>query len=134
SFVFPFRQEGAARVSAELRISDDLAADNTAWAMLPAPARTAVTLVSQGNRFLEQVLRTDPEVALEVKTPAQYGGGMGNADVVVLDSVTPAAVGPGRFIFVNTVPPDVPVDILGTLVRPNVMDWDRAHPVMRNVE
>ena len=29
---------------------------------------------------------------------------------------------------------DVPVDVLGTIVKPNVMDWDRNHPVMRNVE
>src|SRR5262249_34542958 len=84
--------------------------------------------------FLEKVLRTDPLVALEVLTPEQYAGGMGDADVVVLDSATPPRVGPGRYIFVNTVPPDVPLDILGTIDRPQVLDWDRAHAVMRNVE
>ena len=57
-----------------------------------------------------------------------------DADVVILDSVTPEKVGAGRFIFVNTVPPDVPVDILGTMEKPQVNDWDRSHPVMRHVD
>ena len=102
--------------------------------MLPPPRKIAVMLVSPGNLFLEKVLRTDPQVALDVKTPDQYQGGMGDADVVVLDSVTPPKVGPGRFIFVNTVPPDVPIEVLGRLERPTIMDWDRAHPIMRHVE
>ena len=69
-----------------------------------------------------------------MKTPDQYQGGMGEADVVVLDSVTPPSARTGRFIFVNTVPPDVPIEVLGRLERPNIMDWDRTHPIMRHVE
>ncbi len=37
-------------------------------------------------------------------------------------------------MFVNTVPPDVPIEVLGRLEQPTIMDWDRAHPVMRHVE
>ncbi|MBI4627477.1 MAG: VWA domain-containing protein, partial [Candidatus Rokubacteria bacterium] len=132
--VLPFSHGGGGTVTARLRISDDLASDDVAWAVLPPPRKIAVTLVSPGNLFLEKVLRTDPQVALEVRTPDQYAGGMGDADVVVLDSVTPPRVGPGRFIFVNTVPPDVPLEVLGRIEHPTVMDWDRAHPVMRHVE
>ena len=51
--------------------------------------------------------------------------------LVVLDSATPPRVGPGRFVFVNVVPPDVPLENLGRIERPTVMDWDRNHPVMR---
>src|SRR4029453_13303084 len=91
-------------------------------------------LVSAGNLFLEKVLKTDPQVSLEVRTPDQYQGGMGDADVVVLDSVTQPRAGAGRFVFVNVVPSDVPLEVLGRLERPTIMDWDRAHPVMRHVE
>src|SRR5260370_24289577 len=59
---------------------------------------------------------------------------MADADVVVLDSITPPRVGPGRFVFVNMVPTDVPLEVLGKIERPTIMDWDRAHPVMRHVE
>jgi uncharacterized membrane protein/secreted protein with Ig-like and vWFA domain len=134
SLILPFRHSRAAHITAELGIDDDLRADNVAHAVLPPPRNVAVTLVSHGNRFLENVLRTDPEVALQVVTPERYAGGMGDADVVVLDSVTPPRVGPGRYIFVNVVPPDVPIELLGRVERPAVVDWDRAHAVMRHVE
>jgi Ca-activated chloride channel family protein len=134
SVVLPFSHGAGGAVAARLQINDDLAADNVAWAVLPPPRKIAVTLVSPGNLFLEKVLKTDPQVALDVKTPDQYQGGMGEADVVVLDSASSAKVGPGRFVFVNTVPPDVPMEVLGRLEQPQIMDWDRAHPVMRHVE
>ena len=134
SIVLPFAHQGGGTVTAKINVSDDLATDNVAYAVIPPPKKIAVTLVSPGNLFLEKVLRTDPTVALEVKTPEQYQGGMGDADVVVLDSSTPPKVGPGRFVFVNTVPPDVPLEVLGRIEGPTVMDWDRAHPVMRHVE
>src|SRR5439155_284462 len=111
-----------------------LAPEKTAWALLPPPRKIAVMLVSPGNLFLEKVLRTDPQVALDVRTPDQYQGGMGEADVVVLDSVTLPRVGQGRFVFVNAVPADVPLETLGRIERPTIMDWDRSHPVMRHVE
>jgi uncharacterized membrane protein len=134
SIVLPFTHQGGGTVTAKINVTDDLATDNVAYAVIPPPKKIAVTLVSPGNLFLEKVLRTDPTVALDVKTPEQYQGGMGDADVVVLDSTTPPKVGPGRYVFVNTVPPDVPLEVLGRLENPTVMDWDRAHPVMRHVE
>jgi len=134
SIVLPFTHEAGGTVTAKIGVSDDLATDNIAYAVIPPPKKIAVTLVSPGNLFLEKVLRTDPTVALEVKTPEQYQGGMGEADVIVLDSSTPPKVGPGRYVFVNTVPPDVPLEVLGRLENPTVMDWDRTHPVMRHVE
>src|SRR2546428_483449 len=134
SLLLPFSHTGGGVVKASVDVRDDLATDNTAWAVLPPPRKIAVMLVSPGNLFLEKVLRTDPQVALEVRTPDQYQGGMGDADVVVLDSVTPPRVGQGRFVFVNAVPPDVPLETLGRIERPTIMDWDRSHPVMRHVE
>ncbi len=132
--VLPFSHNGGGEVVARLHINDDLGTDNVAWAVLPPPRKIAVMLVSPGNLFLEKVLRTDPQVALEVRTPEEYQGGMEQADVVVLDSVSPTKVGPGRFVFVNTVPPDVPLEVLGRIEQPTIMDWDRTHPVMRHVE
>jgi len=134
SVVLPFTHNGGGAVAARLHINDDLASDNVAWAVLPPPRKIAVMLVSPGNLFLEKVLKTDPQVALDVKTPDQYQGGMGDADVVVIDSTTPTRVGAGRFVFVNTVPPDVPIEVLGRIEQPTIMDWDRSHPVMRHVE
>jgi uncharacterized membrane protein len=134
SVVVPFSRTGGGTVRARLRINDDLAADNVAYAVLPPPKKISVALVSAGNLFLEKVLRTDPQVELDVKTPEQYQGGMGEADVVVIDSLSVPRVGPGRFVFVNMVPADVPLEVLGRLEHPTVMDWDRHHAVMRHVD
>jgi uncharacterized membrane protein len=134
SVVLPFSHTGGGTVSARLRINDDLASDNAAYAVLPPPKKIAVALVSSGNLFLEKALKTDPQVALEVKSPDQYQGGMADADVVILDSVHVPRVGPGRFVFVNAVPGDVPIEVMGRLERPAIMDWDRNHLVMRHVD
>lgn len=134
SVLLPFTHKGGGTVTARIQVSDDLAADNVVYAVLPPPRKIAVLLVSPGNLFLEKALRTDPEVALEVMTPDQYHGGMGKADVVVLDSINAPRVGTGRFVFVNTVPPDVPIEVLGKVDHPEVMDWDRNHPIMQHVD
>ena len=93
SIVLPFGHGGGGVVTARLRIDDDLTVDDVAYAVLPPPRKMNVLLVSAGNLFLEKVLRTDPQVSLEVRTPDQYQGGMADADIVVLDSATPPRVG-----------------------------------------
>src|SRR5262249_15111511 len=35
---------------------------------------------------------------------------------------------------VNAVPGDVPIEPLGTMEQPVILDWDRAHPIMRFVD
>jgi len=80
------------------------------------------------------VLHTDPQVKLEVRKPDAYQGGMEGFDVVVVDSVSPPKLGNGRFVLVNTVPGDVPLEVLGRLDNPTIMDWDRTHPIMRQID
>jgi len=134
AIVLPFSHAGGGVVRARLNVSDDLAADDAAYAVI-APARTIhVLLVSPGNLFLEKELSTDPQVKLEVRKPDAYQGGMEGFDVVVLDSVSPPRIGSGRFVLVNTSPPDVPLEVLGRLESPVIMDWDRSHPIMRQVD
>ena len=134
AIVLPFSHAGGGVLRARLNVSDDLAADDAAYAVI-APARTIrVLLVSPGNLFLEKELSTDPQVKLEVRKPDAYQGGMEGFDVVVLDSVSPPRIGSGRFVLVNTSPPDVPLEVLGRLESPVIMDWDRSHPIMRQVD
>ena len=134
SVVAPFSHNGAGVVRARHGIADDLSADNAAYAVIPPPGEMRVLLVSPGNLFLEKALRADPQVKLEVRTPETYQGGMDTFDVVVLDSVSPPRIGPGRYVLINTTPPDVPLESLGRLEQPVILDWDRSHPVMRYVD
>src|SRR5207244_2406577 len=121
-------------VTARLDVADDLVADNVAYAVLPPPRKIAVLLVTPGNLFLEKELRTDPQVSLQLRPPDAYGGGMEGFDVVVLDSVNPPRIGRGRYVLVNSAPGDVPIQLLGRVERPAILDWDRGSPIMRNVD
>ncbi len=134
AIVVPFSEQRGGVLKLKLDVADDLAADNVAYAVIPAPRTLSVLLVSPGNLFLEKVLQTDPQVKLEVRKPDAYQGGMEGFDVVVVDSVSPPKLGPGRFVLVNTVPSDVPLEVLGRLDNPTIMDWDRTHPIMRQID
>jgi uncharacterized membrane protein len=132
--IVPFTLQNGAMVKAVAEVRDDLDADNVVHAVVPEPRKLRVLLVSPGNLFLEKALRTDPQVILETKTPPEYSGGMGTFDVIVLDGTSPARIGPGRFVLVNSTPGDVPIESLGTMDQPVVLDWVRTHPVMRFVD
>ena len=132
--IVPFTLQTGAVVKAVADVRDDLEADNAVQAVVPEPRKFRVLLVSPGNLFLEKALRTDPQVILETKTPGEYSGGMGTYDVVVLDGTSPAKIGAGRFVLVNSTPGDVPIESLGTIEQPIVLDWARNHPVMRFVD
>ncbi len=132
--IVPFTLQGGGTVRVEARVDDDLDADNVVYGIIPEPRKLRVLLVSPGNLFLEKALKADPQVVLETKSPSEYAGGMGSYDVVVLDSASPAKIGPGRFVLVNALPGDVPIESLGVMERPAILDWDRSHPVMRFVD
>jgi uncharacterized membrane protein len=134
AIVVPFSEQRGGVLKLRLDVSDDLDADNVAYAVIPPPRTISVLLVSPGNLFLEKALQTDPQVKLEVRKPDAYQGGMEGFDVVVVDSVSPQKLGNGRFVLVNTVPSDVPLEVLGRLDSPTIMDWDRTHPIMRQVD
>src|SRR6266446_6420436 len=134
AIVVPFSEQRGGVLKLKLDVSDDLDADNVAYAVIPAPRTLSVLLVSPGNLFLEKVLHPDPQVKLEVRKPDAYQGGMEGFDVVVVDSVSPPKLGNGRFVLVNTVPGDVPLEVLGRLDNPTIMDWDRTHPIMRQID
>lgn len=134
SVIVPFTHQGGGVVRVEIGADDDLAVDNVAYGIVPPPHQLKVLLVTAGNLFLEKALRADPQVALEVKAPEAYQGGMAGFDVVVLDGVAPPRIGPGRFVLVNTIPGDVPLERLGVLEQPTILDWARQHPVMRFVD
>jgi Ca-activated chloride channel homolog len=134
AIVVPFSEQRGGVLKLKLDVSDDLDADNVAYAVIPPPRTISVLLVSAGNLFLEKVLKTDPQVKLEVRKPDAYQGGMEGFDVVVVDSASVPRVGNGRFVLVNTVPGDVPLEVLGRLDSPVIMDWDRTHPIMRQID
>jgi len=123
---------GSGLLRARLDLNDDLAADNEAYTQLAPRRAVNLLLVTTGNRFLERALNLDPSVTVAKMLPTAYTGQSGY-DVVVFDGVSPKVVGPGNTLFIHAASPDAPAEVTGRLVRPNILDWDRRHPVMRFV-
>jgi Mg-chelatase subunit ChlD len=134
SFVIPFSYQEGGVLRAVLNVDDDLASDDEAVAVIPAPRPVRALLVSNGNVFLEKALAADPLVQVERGTLEQVEKA-GLYDVVILDGVTPKSpVPPGRYFVLNAVPPGLPFTVQGKVAEPPVVDWDRSHPAMRYID
>ena len=132
SFVVPFTHPGSGLLRAQVGVADDLATDNVAYAVIPEPRRLRVLLAGAGNAFVEKALEADPTVELVRKgLEAVEEGGY---DVVVLDGQAPPRLPPARYLLMNVVPPGVPLQAVGRVMEPPVVDWDRSHPVMRHLD
>lgn len=133
--------EGSGVVEVDLRIDDALAADNRAWALLDPPDSIDVLLVTEGNLFLDNVLRWLP-VQYSVMSPAEYeaadddkllDGERSAFDVVMFDLHSTQKLPPGNYFFWGGVPE---IDGVGTgrMIDDEVIfNWDETHPVLRHV-
>lgn len=107
---------------------DDLASDNTAYAILAPPKEMKVLLLSD-NLFLEKALNNDPFVKLFRAEAGKTSEG--EYDIVVLDGQTPAKLPAANQLVFNTTTELSPVTVVGSAQSPGVADWDRKHPVTR---
>lgn len=117
-------------VTARLRASDALAADNFAAAYGRPSNSLRVLLVGEGSLFLERALALDPRVTLD-KSPAVPAGASGAYDIVVFDGVKPSPVaGAGILVFG---PESEAASDRGTMTRPQASESE-PHPALRDVD
>jgi Aerotolerance regulator N-terminal/von Willebrand factor type A domain len=131
---------------------DHLAADDAASVVVPPPKILSVLLVSEGNWFLEQGLRSQRLQVFDTMRPQEYhdlsdanSGGKKLPrpyDVIVFDrdnDLEPKEVPTsGAAIYFGCVPPGLEIKTaLDAAGRPVicddnwVLDWDRDHPILR---
>ena len=85
---------------------DGFALDNVAYAYIGMPQRVRGVLVTEGNDYLETLLRLDPRVALEVMSP----GKLSDAEL------------PDFYVFDRFAPPEAP-EVPALLFHPNSARW-----------
>jgi Mg-chelatase subunit ChlD len=134
SFAIPFTHAGGGVLRAEIDLRDDLEADNHAHVVMPAPRPIRVLLVTRGNLFLEEALRSDRQIALQRAQPSAAPLESWRGDVIVLDNYAPAELPPGNYLLVHSLARAAPLMRLGRVSRPQVIDWDRQHPAMRSLD
>ncbi len=128
-------RSGRGWLTARLDGKDALALDNTAYAVLPAPAPHRVLLVTKGNWFLEKLLAADRQVQFELIEPAAWRADFAaKFDAVILDNFLPPgfdlATSVGNVLFLKQSPfttGDAP------LAQPLVSESDARHPLLRLV-
>ena len=128
----PGRGAGAGVLRARLDVHDALPDDDTATA-LDAPPLPSVLLVGPDDPPLEQLLRVAPvarAAATRDTDPAAWRG----FDVVILDGVRTGPVPPGRYLLIDTVPPNLPAGPSGTVATPDFATWEREDPILRFVD
>lgn len=131
-----FEFSGPAPRAIEMRIEADgnqLAADDRAvYPVHLEPARVAI--VTAGNFLLEQVVGTLPHMEVYRAAPEDWRAATAQADVVVLDAFVPEELPPGNYLIFGTVPRWEGITAGGESARePAVVDWDRRHPVTRDL-
>lgn len=147
--VFEVEKPEAALVQIRLRNldagaggADVLATDDRAWLIVPPAKRLSVAVVTAGNLFITSALKGLPLARLEQFTPDEYekllaDGRAGTFDVYVLDGYLPRAakssMPPGRYLVINAIPPGAGITDKGKGPATIIVDWARAHPLMRAV-
>jgi hypothetical protein len=127
----------------ELRLTDpdDLAIDNQAWAVVPAPRRGRVLFVTPGNEPLSTALRTEAahEMAeIVVQAPEflaspqyQRAAAAGEWDLVIYDRCRPEQAPQANTLSIARLPTGEAWQQKDTVTVPQIIDINRAHPLMQ---
>jgi hypothetical protein len=111
---------------------DDLAADDHAYALLPARRRAKVLVVTEGDTYLDAALLLDEYLDVTDVAPAGYQGRAAEPwDAVIFDRVTPAEPARTNALYLDPAGPGAPVKVGGELKQPAFDKLDRKHPVLR---
>jgi hypothetical protein len=118
-----------ARIQTE---NDALAADDVAFAYLPIKRKSRILLVTQGNNYLETLLKVNPHVELLKTTPASYRDAA-DIDGYVFDRFAPPAAPSHPALVVGTPSASWLRAAQGEVRKPAITTWADNHPLMQYV-
>ncbi len=136
--IFPYAGLIAGIAQASLEITDDFPVDNQAYTVLNKSKDIWVLLVSKGNYYLEKILSAYPNLKvnrINEIIPSSWTTQVLSNDIVILDRITSfPKVNAGSFILIRSFSPSIPIRAKGRIDNPNVLDWDRNHPIMDDLD
>lgn len=124
-------------VQAEIQSDDDFSLDNRAYGIIAAPAHTWILLVGESNYFLETLLTSFPGLAVNVAPQVSEDmlpRLLEANQLIIFNGGQPPPLRRGNFLLINTAPPDPRLSVQGTVTRPQVLDWQRQHPLLQFVD
>jgi hypothetical protein len=141
---FPLSNVNAGVLRLTINVADELAVDNTAWAVVHPPRRGRVLFVSPGDEALRRVLGTakaNELCEIASRPPSflltdeyQRGAAGGDWELIIYDRCTPKELPRANTVFINRLPPGDRWKGAQKVVNPKIVDTERTHPLVQLVE
>ncbi len=141
SFNFDLPDTGAAELEVRLDIKDDLPLDNRAFTLIGTPKKAQILVVTAGNRYLVDTLRTPlaaERADVIVTSPDDYKTeafqrdvAAGRFDLVIYDRVTPQTAPEANALYFGALPPGKAYEKSRAIENPAILDVNAAHPLMQ---
>ncbi|MCU0682113.1 MAG: VWA domain-containing protein [Polyangiaceae bacterium] len=111
--------------------TDDLPADDRAYALLPERRRVKVQCVTRGNTYLEAALLLDEYLEVTTVDPARYPS-PGRFDVTIFDGAAPRATeASGAALYLAPTGDGAPLKLGAEIVDVGFDEYERKHPLWR---
>ena len=136
-FLVPLLRPGSGIAKASLDFRDDFPLDNQAYQVLRASGELWILMVTRGNYFLRTLLEAFPHFRVDTVREinrSSWEEQVRNYDLVILDGISPPATERGNFLMINAFSPSIPITRTGVQENPVILDWDRSHPVMQDLD
>jgi len=143
SFKFELPAVGLTELEVRLDVTDAQPLDDRAYALIGNPRKAQVLLVTPGNRYLVDTLRTQTAAEradVVVVTPAQAKADpfsrdvkSGRYDLVIYDQTRPDAPPEANALYFGVLPPGKAYEKSRPVENPVVLDWDVSHPLMQYI-
>jgi hypothetical protein len=143
SFKFDLPERGSAELEVRLDVKDSLPVDDRAFAVFGNPRKAQVLLVTTGDRYLVDTLRTPTaEQLADVTdvTPEQAKGdevlravGAGKYDLVIYDRTRPDTPPEANALYIGALPPGKGFEKAKEVEGPHILDWNLSHPLMQYI-
>ena len=129
--IYPFKGSLAGTLAARLEIDDDFATDNRAYLAVSDAPPVRLLYVGPGNPFLSNLLRFFPNVQVTAAQPGEPDASHfeNQYDLVIFDRVPVPTLTQGNFILINTVAPNLPLQVQGKSRNPRIVAPVTKHPI-----
>ncbi len=141
SFNFDLPDTGAAELEVRLEFPDDLPLDNRAFTLIGAPRKAQILVVTAGNRYLVDTLRTPlatDRADVIIVSPDDYKTdaykrdvAAGRFDLVIYDRVRPDVPPEANALYFGALPPGPAYEKSRTIENPAILDVNASHPLMQ---
>ncbi len=141
SFNFDLPDTGASELEVRLDFKDDLPLDNRAYTLIGSPRKAQILVVTAGNRYLVDTLRTPlaaDRADVIIVSPDDYKTdaykrdvAAGRFDLVIYDRVRPDTPPEANALYFGALPPGPAYEKSREVENPAILDVNASHPMMQ---